>query len=152
MVKCSRNCGAVRRALGGSGEGDPCLFFHVFLVKGMLGGTFTVIKCFGSNAPCHSTAWFWHFVREPVIPLKWCIPHACLSPGNTRCTKCWPWKCLEVFLDMSVFQLVLSGNTFQLAGLFSAECYGHIPLPPPSFPPFSSPSLLPSVLPPSFLP
>lgn len=53
MVKGNGDCGAAGRALGGSEEGDPCLFFHVFLVKGMLGGTFAAIKCFGSNAPCH---------------------------------------------------------------------------------------------------
>lgn len=107
----------------------------------MLGGELTVIKCFGSNTPCHSMEWSWQFVGEPVIPLKWSIPLACLTPGNTRCNECWPWKCLEGFLDVIVFQLVFSGNTFHLAGLFAAKCYGYSPPPPLSLPP-SLPSFL----------
>lgn len=57
-------------------------------------------------------------------------------PRNTRCNECWPWKCLEGFLDMIVFQLVFSGNTFHLAGLFIAECCGYIPPFPPTLPSF----------------
>lgn len=102
----------------------------------MLGGELTVIKCFGSNTPCHSMEWFWQFGGEPVIPLKWSIQHACLTPGNTGCNECWPWKCLEGFFDMIVFQLVFSGNTFHLAGLFAAKCYRHYPPLPPALPSF----------------
>lgn len=118
---CTGDCCALRRTLEVENILPLVLWLlSVCVVKEMLREHFRSSSVLA--AACHVTLWSYFGSLLVSLSFLWndAIPPSFLSSGNTLCNWYYPWTYLEVFVNVTISQLVFCRSTLHLAGLYSA--------------------------------